>query len=602
MPRSRDSTRRRRERLPDPPIPRTAPETFNLGSSGAHGQRFRVLRPHARGGLGAVFVALDRELNREVALKQILDRHADDPESRSRFLVEAEVTGGLEHPGIVPVYGLGSYDDGRPFYAMRFIRGDSLKDAIAGFHDDLALKSSPGRRSLELRKLLRRFLDVCNAVDYAHSRGVLHRDLKPGNVIVGRHGETLVVDWGLAKAVGHVEAEVQTEERPITPSSLGGTAQTEPGHALGTPAYMSPEQADGDRTRLGARSDVYSLGATLYSLLTGKAPFEGSDVAAVLRAVKEGPQTPPRQLDPAIDRALEAVCLKAMARNPEKRYASCRALADYDESCMADEPVTAYAEPASRRVGRWAEKPHRTLVTSSAVGLTLALVLLGASYRRETRLNASLAQANLEVNRRNADLLAANNATTKAEQLADSRLDRAMKAIEDYYRGVSAEAIRGGQIPPTLRDRLLEKPQAFYEDLARELIARPDPSVRELRLLAKGQHNLGFILSSVGRKEESLEQYEASAATSKTLVDRDPKNAAFQHSLAGTYSNLAITFRSAGKGDESIRTMRDSIRHSELAVSLDPNVALYQSGLARRFMNLAAVLVDMGQLDEERRN
>src|SRR5206468_11296332 len=134
-------------------------------------------------GLGAGCVALDSELNREVALKQILEHHADDPTSRTRFLIEAEITGGLEHPGIVPVYGLGHYGDGRPYYAMRFIRGDSLKEAIAAFHAEGAPKDDPGRRSLGLRQLLRRFLDVCNAIDYAHSRGVLHRDIKPGNVV-----------------------------------------------------------------------------------------------------------------------------------------------------------------------------------------------------------------------------------------------------------------------------------------------------------------------------------------------------------------------------------------------------------------------------------
>ena len=139
-------------------------------------------------------VAQDTELSREVALKEIQSRFADDQNSRSRFVLEAEVTGGLEHPGIVPVYGLGQYKDGRPYYAMRFIRGDSLKEAADRFHKTEWKDDS--ERTLELRKLLGRFVDVCNAIEYAHSRGVLHRDLKPGNIMLGKYGETLVVDWG----------------------------------------------------------------------------------------------------------------------------------------------------------------------------------------------------------------------------------------------------------------------------------------------------------------------------------------------------------------------------------------------------------------------
>ena len=200
---------------------------LSVGESTSDGQRFRILRPHARGGLGEVFVALDAELHREVALKQILEKHADDQVSRQRFVAEAEITGGLEHPGIVPVYGLGTYGDGRPYYAMRFIKGDSLKEAIERFHNT-GTETGDSQRSLELRKLLRRFTDVCNAIDYAHSRGVLHRDIKPANIIVGKHGETLVVDWGLAKAIGRADPTVG--EQTIAPSS-SGSSETLPGSA-----------------------------------------------------------------------------------------------------------------------------------------------------------------------------------------------------------------------------------------------------------------------------------------------------------------------------------------------------------------------------------
>jgi serine/threonine-protein kinase len=357
-----------------------------VGSATSSGQRFRILRPHARGGLGEVFGALDSELHREVALKQILAKHADDPVSRQRFVAEAEITGGLEHPGVVPVYGVGTHGDGRPFYSMRFIKGDSLKAAIERFHrggpDPSPLPPGEGdrrpgvgpSRDLELRRLLRRFLDVCNAIDYAHSRGVIHRDVKPANIILGKHGETLVVDWCLAKSVGRADASVG--EQTIAPSS-SGSSETLPGSALGTPAYMSPEQARGDLNRLGPRSDVYSLGATLYCLLTGKSPFEGEDVGAILTAVQEGRFPRPSQLDPSHDKALEAVCLKAMTTQSEDRYATPRALADDLDRWMADEPVTAWREPWTRKLLRWVTR-NRTGVTGAAAAVLAGVVGLCA--------------------------------------------------------------------------------------------------------------------------------------------------------------------------------------------------------------------------------
>ncbi len=268
------------------PDEETAGESFSLGQSSSEGGRFRLIRRHARGGIGMVFVALDSELHREVALKQMLPQHADDLSSRARFLLEAEVTGRLEHPGIVPVYGLGTNDQGRLFYAMRFVRGQSLKEAIESFHEaDARGRRDPAERALSLRQLLRRFIDVCNAIAYAHNRGVIHRDLKPANVLLGPYGETLVVDWGLAKIVGRDDlTAAATTDRTLRPKSQSESSETVVGTAIGTPAYMSPEQAGGLRSLIGPASDIYSLGATLYTLLAGKPPQTDPDLDEVLGA------------------------------------------------------------------------------------------------------------------------------------------------------------------------------------------------------------------------------------------------------------------------------------------------------------------------------
>jgi formylglycine-generating enzyme required for sulfatase activity len=377
---------------PSGPAPARDPNATGADRASPAGRRFLILRPHARGGLGEVFVARDEELRREVALKEMQERHAHNPDSRARFLLEAEVTGGLEHPGVVPVYGLGTYADGRPFYAMRLIRGESLKDAIDRFHREKAALAG-GERTLRLRQLLGRFVYVCQAVAYAHSRGVLHRDLKPANILLGQYGETLVVDWGLAKVLGRAEAD--TAEGPLRPSLSGDATITQTGAALGTPAFMSPEQAAGRLDQLGPASDVYSLGATLYCLLTGRPPFAEGAVGAVLARVQRGDCPRPRELDRRVHPALEAICRRAMALRPGDRYASPLALADDLERWLADEPVSAYREPAAARLARWGRR-HRTLVAVAAfVLLTLAgaAVVGGLVVGREQERARALAQA-----------------------------------------------------------------------------------------------------------------------------------------------------------------------------------------------------------------
>jgi serine/threonine-protein kinase len=511
--------------------------------------RFRIVRFHDKGALGEVFVARDQQLHRIVALKRIKLDHATDQDKRARFVVEAEITGRLEHPGIVPVYGLGAYEDGRPFYAMRFIRGDNLKAAIEQFHQAEEKGRDPGERTVALLKLLRRFLDVCNAIDYAHSRGVLHRDLKPGNIMLGKFGETLVVDWGLAKSVGRPEdapASATMDDRTLVPQSGSDLRGTELGARLGTPAYMSPEQAAGRIEALGPASDVYSLGATFYCLLTGRAPFNDPDIAELLRKVERGDFLPPRKLQSWIDPALEAICLKAMATNPGERYKTPRALADDVEHWLADEPITAWREPISRQLRRWGRR-HRLLVTS--LGATLIVAV------------AALAIGNVLV--------------AHQRDRAEQSLAFARRVVDEMYTGV-AEKLENEKEMDDYQREILEKALVFYERFA--LPQSRDPQVR--LEAARAGLRVGAIRSRLGQIAAAEQADRQALEILKGLVSDRPAESVYRNALAQAHRELGTVFRDELRWSESEREIKAAVALWDGLARERPDIAEYRSKLA----------------------
>lgn len=342
---------------------------------GKNDERFNIVSAYATGGLGEVSVAHDQQLGRMVALKQIKARWADDVDARSRFLQEAQITGRLEHPGIVPVYALGFDASGRPYYAMRFIEGETLQEVVKRFHSKYHdSHSKHGERLLELRKLLGRLVDVCNAMDYAHNRGIIHRDLKPANIMLGKYGETLVVDWGLAKVIsGDKLPALPFQEIAGTGSGFAGTVM---GTALGTPAYMSPEQAAGHNAELGPQTDIYSLGATFFHILTGRLPYEENSVSGVLQKIQSTSITSPCAHSPWLPRSLEAICLKAMAPRATDRYPSTAALADDIERWLGDEAVVAHNDSFLERSARWLRQHRVWGMAFFVANLLLTIALL----------------------------------------------------------------------------------------------------------------------------------------------------------------------------------------------------------------------------------
>ena len=327
------------------------------------------LSPHAEGASGRIYLARDANLNREVALKELRPEFSDSPAAVRRFLREAQITGQLEHPNIVPVYHLGWHPkQGEPFYTMRLERGETLRDKIDELHRRLG-EQGPDR--LALRQLLTTFVSVCNAVGYAHSRGVIHRDLKPANIVLGAFGEVVVLDWGLAKLIDSTEPDTG----PITVSEAANLEETLDGGVLGTPAYMAPEQAAGHNVVVDVRTDVYGLGGILFDCLTGRAPHRGDSAQDVIHKISTAETPHAGDLKAKLAPALDSICAKAMSKERSGRYAKATDLAADIQRWLGDEPVSAHRESRAQRLRRWGRRNRVfTITLTTAVAVSVFIV------------------------------------------------------------------------------------------------------------------------------------------------------------------------------------------------------------------------------------
>jgi serine/threonine-protein kinase len=400
--------------------------------------RYAFTRLHAKGGLGIIWLARDCETGREVALKELQPEDAPNPAAWARFIQEAKITAQLQHPGIVPVYDVAQDPkDCQPFYTMRFVAGRTLSEAIHQYHKN----QEPEFQQREFRGLLEAFIAVCNAISYAHSRGVVHRDLKGQNVILGDFGEVMVLDWGIAKvmdtkagadcvsigtALCHASppqpSATRAEEAKDASPVMGEQAtrryhasdcneRTLHGTILGTPGYMAPEQAAGSVDRIDPRTDVHGLGAILYEILTGQLPFVGLDAGLlsedasteICRRIVHEPPIRPRKLLRHTPPALEAVCLKALAKRPGDRYQSAHELSQEIRRWLDDEAVTVYRDSWTVQAARWLKR-HRMGVSgfvgalATLICIAAMTILLAAASEREriAQMRAEAYQRQLE--------------------------------------------------------------------------------------------------------------------------------------------------------------------------------------------------------------
>jgi len=458
-----------------------------LTSRGAGFDRYKLEGEIARGGMGAILRVWDEDLRRHLAMKVALAAPRTPSRTLARFLEEAQVTGQLDHPGIVPVHELGLDSQGRLYFTMKLVEGRDLKRIFELVFD--------GEDGWNETRAIGVILKVCEAMAYAHKKGVIHRDLKPANIMVGSFGEVFVMDWGLARSLrGADPHDLRLAPQPppdVDDASPAAALVTRDGDVLGTPAYMPPEQARGDIEKLSPRSDVYSIGAMLYHLLARQVPYLSAGERAghreLLERVLAGPPLPLHELNPEVHAELAAICEKAMSRDAENRYPDTLAFAEDLRAYLENRVVAAYETGAGAELRKWIGR-NRALAAACAVAIGILAVGLVVSSSLYVKSKAETDRADAKAK----DLKVANDALALANQRAEE------KAIEAERRADDVLSLSAGE---DLQD-LVARADELWPALPAN-VPKLEEWLRDARALVEGLADHRRKLAELGTDREA---------------------------------------------------------------------------------------------------
>jgi eukaryotic-like serine/threonine-protein kinase len=520
------------------------PSTVRVESSGATAgsgpvritSEYRIERLHASGGLGDVFLATDPVLNRKVAIKFPKWSRLTS-EQRARFEREARVTGRLDHPGIVPVHSLKQDDPDRPCYVMRFIEGPTLHETIQKLHNVASgSKSGDFFYSLDFRHLLQNLIALGNIVAFANGKGVVHRDIKPGNVILGPFGETILVDWGLARVFDDKD-ELSADLAPSPQPS--GQMDTRDGQVMGTPAFASPEQLLGQTSRTDHRADIYSLGATLYFMLTGTLPVESGPVQLQIEKVACGNILSPRSRCHSIPLALDAICRRAMATDPEQRYQSASAFTVDLERFLAGESVSVVADSFWTKCGRYLRRrPGLVAATLAAVFMAILAGIAGSAI----------------LNQKNRQLVHSNDRLEVAISESRQASQRALAALRSLVDDVVIRDLSEIRMLDSAERNYLNSILGQYSALA----SVQGDGLESRAIRAEGLMQMGKIQLRLSDEQEALENLEAAVAQFQKLVDESGQFGP-RLQLAETFSELGEVLLRLGRLEQANERVRTGI-------------------------------------------